>query len=73
MKPTERHSTPPDPIVDEVRSIRRELSARFANDVGKLCEHLRQIEAGYSNRLVQPRRSSLTHQRKATSAERGSA
>jgi len=42
-----------DAIVDEVRAIRAEISAQFGNDVGKLCEHLRQMEAQYGGRVVQ--------------------
>ena len=43
-----------DPNVDEIRAIRAELSARFDNDVGKLCKHLRRVEARYRDRVVQP-------------------
>lgn len=42
----------PDPIVDEVRPIRAEISAAFDNDVSKLCEHLRSLEEQYKDRLV---------------------
>ncbi len=39
-------STPAsDPLIDEVRAVRKELSDRFGNDVGRLCEYLRQVEA----------------------------
>jgi hypothetical protein len=53
-----RHSKVPvstaDPNVDEIRVIRAKVSARFDNDVGRLCEHLRRIEDQYRNRVVQP-------------------
>ena len=33
-----------DPLIDEVRSIRREISERYGNDVDRLCDHLRELE-----------------------------
>jgi hypothetical protein len=42
---TERPTQPtPDPLIDEVRAARRELSERFGNDVRRLAEHLREIQ-----------------------------
>jgi len=37
------HPTP-DPLIDEVRTARRELSERFGSDVRRLAEHLREIQ-----------------------------
>lgn len=54
MKPSKTSPPMPDAIVDEVRAIRAELSARFGNDVSKLCKHLRRAEAQYRDRVVQP-------------------
>lgn len=34
-----------DPIVEEVRQIRRELSAEAGNDIGEICRRLRAAEA----------------------------
>ena len=34
----------PDPLIDEVRAARRELSERFDHDVRRLAEHLREIQ-----------------------------
>ena len=45
-------SETPDPLVDEVRSIRKEISASFGNDVDRLCEHLESIEMTVGERLV---------------------
>ena len=45
----------PDPLVDEVRSIRKELSERFGNDVDRLCEHLESVEKTVGERLVRRR------------------
>ncbi len=33
-----------DPLIDEVRAIRREISERYGNDVDRLCDHLRELE-----------------------------
>jgi hypothetical protein len=32
--------------------VRRELSRRFDNDVAKLCDYLRQVEAEHASRVV---------------------
>ena len=36
-----------DPLIDEVRAIRREICAEYGNDVDRLVDHLRQVEAEY--------------------------
>lgn len=33
--------------IDEIRRIRREISARFDHDVNKLCEYYRKLEQEY--------------------------
>lgn len=33
-----------DPLIDEVRRLRRELSAEFGDDIERLAAHLREIE-----------------------------
>ncbi|MGH7213279.1 MAG: hypothetical protein ACREIT_00650 [Tepidisphaeraceae bacterium] len=45
---------PPDPLIDEIRAIRRELSERFDNDVRKLCDYLQEQERKHPERLVTP-------------------
>ena len=52
MKQSEPSPPTPDAIVDEVRAIRAKLSARFDNDIDKLCEYLRRKEAEYGDRVV---------------------
>ena len=42
----------PDPLIDEIRAIRASISARFDNDVGRLCEYLREVEADYRRRMA---------------------
>jgi len=41
-----------DPIVAEIRAIREELSDRFGNDVGALCDFLAEREREHPERLV---------------------
>jgi hypothetical protein len=42
----------PDPLIDEVRGLRRALSERFGNDLDRLCEHLETVEKEYEARVV---------------------
>lgn len=44
--------TPGDPLIDEVRAIRRAISEEYGNDVHRLCEHLREIEKRFAGRVV---------------------
>lgn len=39
-----------DPLVDEVRAIRREICQGFGNDVDRLCDHLLEVEQQYESR-----------------------
>lgn len=41
-----------DPLIDEIREIRKRISEAHGNDVRKLCDHLREIEARYPERVV---------------------
>ena len=41
-----------DPLIAEVRSARKALSARFEHDIEKLCAYLREIEKQQKARLV---------------------
>jgi len=54
MRNPKAHVPMPDPNVDEIRAIRAKLSARFDNDIDKLCQYLRGKEAEYGDRVVQP-------------------
>ena len=44
----------PDPLIDEVREVRRALSETFQNDVEKLCDYLQRIEEQHQERVVKP-------------------
>lgn len=52
MKPPPDQSQPADPLIDEVRSIRRAISDEHGNDVGRLCDHLRDVQRRYASRVV---------------------
>jgi hypothetical protein len=51
----------PDPLIDEIRAIRKEISDQFGNDVRRLGEHLREIDQDLDQRegltpKLEPRR-----------------
>jgi hypothetical protein len=52
MDPIKDGLTHPDPLVDEVRAVRRGISERFGNDVNQLCAHLREVQRRYGGRVV---------------------
>ncbi len=45
---------PTDPLIDEVRAIRRAISDQSGNDVDKLCDHLQELERQHPERMVEP-------------------
>jgi len=45
----------PDPLIDEVRQRRRDLSARLGNDLDKLVEVVRAIEAEHPEQVFDRR------------------
>lgn len=47
----------PDPLIDEVRGIRRSISDRYGNDVDRLYAHLRDVQRQYAGRIVSRKRS----------------
>jgi hypothetical protein len=46
------NDVPEDPVVQEIRAVRRELQDRFGNDIEALCEFLSEQEAQHPERLV---------------------
>lgn len=42
-----------DPLIDEVRAIRRAISEQFENDVDRLCDHLQELQRQHPDRLVE--------------------
>ena len=60
MKKTSRKHGPKangrkDPLVDEVRRIRAEVSKEHGHDLAKICEHLRELEANYAGKVIRKR------------------
>jgi len=43
-----------DPIVEEVRRVRRQIEARHGNDLDKLFAHYKRLQRKYAGRLVPP-------------------
>ena len=52
MADLENRKTQADPLIDEVRSIRKAISDQFGNDVDRLCDYLQQREAEHKDRIV---------------------
>ena len=52
-QPDAEAGTSGDPLVDEVRAIRKDLSDRFGNDVQRLAEYVRAV--GEKHRRDHPR------------------
>jgi hypothetical protein len=52
-----------DPLIEEVRRARMELSSEFGHDIKKLCAYLRKEERKHPQRLVKPRRANGTHRK----------
>jgi hypothetical protein len=54
-----------DPVVEEIRTIRRELSERFGDNIDALCDFLAEREKAHEERLInrppnEPERVSTT-------------
>jgi len=50
MSGSQDNSPASDPLIDEVRAIRRAVCEEFGNDVDRLCDHLQEIEREYHTR-----------------------
>ena len=57
-----------DPLIEEVRRARMELSSEFGHDIKKLCAFLRKEEHKHPQRLATTRRANRAHQKAALSA-----
>ena len=51
-KQTDLNVATPDPLVDEVRAIRKRISDRFDNDVDRLMDHLDQVERSHQGPIL---------------------
>jgi len=54
MSHAEQHERLPDPLIDEVRAVRKALCDRFGNDVARLGEYVRQFGERYRHESGQP-------------------
>jgi hypothetical protein len=43
-----------DPLIDEVRAVRRAVSEEVGHDVDRLAARLREVEKQYASRVVSP-------------------
>ena len=46
------NQVPDDPVVAEIRAVRKELSERFGDDVNALCDFLEEQERQHADRLI---------------------
>lgn len=47
----------PDPLIDEVRERRRQLWAEYGNDLDKVYEAIKRLQAQHPEKLADPRKS----------------
>lgn len=43
-----------DPVIDEIREIRRRISERFGHDPARLVAHYQEVQEQYRDRLIDP-------------------
>ena len=43
---------PPDPVIDEIREVRRRISARFDHDPERLVAYYMELQKQYGDRLL---------------------
>ena len=56
----------PDPLIDEVRAIRRAIFEECDNDLDKLVEQLRELERQHPERVVTPEQLRARRDQKPT-------
>jgi hypothetical protein len=47
-------SPPHDPVIEEIREVRHQISARFGHDPERLYEHYLRLQEEYRDRLLSP-------------------
>jgi hypothetical protein len=50
---------PPDPVIDEIREVRRRISERCNNDPAKLVAYYMKLQEQYRDRLIDAPRPQL--------------
>jgi hypothetical protein len=53
MSDATKTPTVSDPLIDEVRAIRRASSEHFGNDVDRLCDHLQELERQHGDWVIE--------------------
>jgi hypothetical protein len=43
-----------DPVIDEIRAVLSQISARFGHDTSKLVEHYIELQKRHAKRLLNP-------------------
>lgn len=49
-----RKQDPPDPLLDEIRAVRRRIWEEHGNDIGRMIEHHMEYEKQFPERLISP-------------------
>jgi hypothetical protein len=39
-------------LIDEIREVRHKISAEHGHDTKRLCDHYREMEKGYQDRMI---------------------
>lgn len=68
-QPTPNSPPTADPLIDEVRALRRTISDFYGNDVDRLYEHLRDVQCQYASRGVSQKRARGSETRKPTDSQ----
>ncbi len=50
----------PDPAIEEIRAVRRQISAEHGHDTHRLVEHYRELEKKYADRMVREDRPAIS-------------
>ena len=54
-----------DPVIDEIREVRHQISARFNHDPERLVAHYMELQEQYKDRLIEPPEAKLHKDRAA--------
>lgn len=63
MKAREKPKEDRDPLIEEVRLVRKMISDQFDNDVDRLCIHLKELEAQNLDRVARSTRKAKDQER----------
>jgi len=61
---TDQTNRYPDPLIDEVRERRRQLWAEYDNDLNKVYEAIKRLQAEHPEKLVDRRKPKRTFESK---------